>query len=341
MLSLAVMILAATQGRGLLHPSSVQLLPAECGPVQSLAWISPGALLVGGSRGISRYEPATMKCSSIVHDGEGGIGSVTNLVADGGRFYAFSLPSAQYAGLVSDGSALMTRTTSGHFVFSDIAIRGRDRFFLGRFGLDTKTGLPFPVVWKSTVPEKGEEPAEPVPVHFVHSKEAIDGLRRSAPPHTGSLAVGGDGTLYVFTALEPGVYRYRADGEALPVMGTKLTMLSLPMAELFLYRSDPTGRYRNLINKQPTVDDLLATPAGPALVVRIATATAITWELWFPGPEDVRVRIPLDLSRPGPFGHIRCDVLGLKLACLLDHPRDPESPTPGPSSLYIFDLPRR
>ena len=65
-----------------------------------------------------------------------------------------------------------------------------------------------------------------------------------------------------------------------------------------------------------------------------------TWELWYPEAEDVRWRVQLALRRPGPFGHLRCDVRQNQLACILDQPSDARSPAAGPASLYVFHLSR-
>lgn len=339
--SLAFIALLASAETTALQPVSVAALPESCGhALRAVAWSSSESVLVGGQDGVSRYSTRDRSCTILVGE-ESGLGNVFNVVVDGPIFYAFALPISQYAGLVADGSQLFARSNSGFFVISDIALHGRTRYLLGRYGMDTSSELPFPVVWRTTLPGKGEEPGKPQPLHFVHTAAAIDALRKSAPPFTGSLAVGPDGTLYIYTAMEPGVFRYRPDGTALPPLGTKLTMLTVArMADLFTYRADELGRYENLINKQPTVDDLVVTPDGPALVVRSVTNKTVTWELWYPGADDLRARVQLGLRRPGPFGHLRCDARQDQLACILDQPRNAASPEIGGASLYVFHLPR-
>jgi hypothetical protein len=265
-----------------------------------------------------------------------------NIVTDGSVFYAYAFPTPQYAGKLSDGSPLFTRTSSGHLIISDIALHGTTRYLLGYFALERETPMPFPIVWRTILPPPGQEPVPPKPVHFLHSPEAADAMRNSAPPYTGALAMGADGTLYVVTAIEPGVFAYRADGKALPPLGTDLRALTVPHLRDVVqrYRADELGRHRDLLNKQPTIDDLIITPDGPALVVRTVKGDLVSWDIWYPGTTGLRATIGLAMTRPGPFGHTRCDARGTELVCVLDQPEDPLSSELGPASLYFFHLPR-
>jgi hypothetical protein len=299
-------------------------------------------VIVGGLDGVYRYSLASRECRTLVSSGTNGIERIMNVVSSGPLFYAFAYPTPQYAGDVSDGHAMFRSRSSNFFIISDIALYGHTRYLLGQFSTDMSQTVPFPIVWRTSIPTKPHEQLKPQPVHFVHTTAALDAIRKSSPPNTGALAVDSEGTLYVFTAVEPGVFRYRADGAALSPLGTDLRELVIPrLADLFnLYRADETARYRDLINKQPTVDDLVVTPDGPALVVRTVANNQVMWALWYPKEHGVRARIPLGMTRRGPFGHTRCDVREGVLACLLGTPKNPAVPGLGPASLFIFQLPK-
>lgn len=326
-----------------LAPIAVHPLTPECGQgLVAVTWVSRDSVIVGGLDGVHRYSLTDKHCRTLVDGGTDGIERVMNVVSSGPLFYAFAFPTPQYAGDVNDGHALYQNKISGGFIFSDIALYGHTRYLLGHYSTDTSQTLPFPIVWRTSIPAHPKEHIKPEPVHFVQTAKALDAIRKSSPPHTGSLAVDGQGTLYVFTAVEPGVFRYRADGTALPPLATDLQELVIPrLADLFnLYRVDETARYRDLINKQPTVDDLVVTPDGPALVVRTVANEHVTWALWYPAEHGVRARVPLGMTRQGPFGHTRCDVREAVLVCVLGTPKNPASPELGPASLYLFHLPK-
>jgi hypothetical protein len=308
----------------------------------AVTWVSPDTVIVAGLDGVYRYSLANRDCRTLVSGGTDGIERVMNVVSSGPLFYAFAYPTPQYAGEVNDGHAVFTSKTSNFFIISDIALFGHSRYLLGQFSADMSQTLPFPIVWRTSIPTQPHEQLKHEPVHFVHTAAALDAIRKSSPPNTGVLAVDSEGTLYVFTAVEPGIFRYRADGTALPPLGTDLRELVIPrLADLFnLYRADEKARYRDLINKQPTVDDLVVTPDGPALVVRTVKDNQVTWALWYPTEHDVRARVPLGMTRRGPFGHTRCEVREGVLACVLGTPKNPAVPDLGPASLFIFQLPK-
>jgi hypothetical protein len=89
--------------------------------------------------------------------------------------------------------------------------------------------------------------------------------------------------------------------------------------------------------RQPTIDDLLDTADGLAIVVRCVEGELTWWELWFPDERATRRMIRLGLSESHRFGdHLHCDTRESRIACVfgkstaLDQPATPV--------LALFDL---
>ena len=163
----------------------------------------------------------------------------------------------------------------------------------------------------------------------------------------GAIALADDGSLSVITAVEPGVFRYGPDGKLIETLGRSFDELVLPMTSELRTRfaGDVDGRYHLLLNKQPILEDLVLTPRGPAIVVRIAEKGRTRWELWWPRA-DGRTVPPtrLGIDRIGPFGHVHCDARGTALACVGSKP-DPKKAADFRVSehvpyLWIFELPK-
>jgi hypothetical protein len=112
----------------------------------------------------------------------------------------------------------------------------------------------------------------------------------------------------------------------------------------FRYSADVAGRYREIVNRQPFGEDLIATPDGPAIVVRLAHDDRIEWELWYPNAERLERRVKLGISRRGPYGHISCDARGRDLACVYQSPETADAAVnpdqrSAPTYLVRFQLP--
>jgi hypothetical protein len=161
------------------------------------------------------------------------------------------------------------------------------------------------------------------PLHFLHNDHARD-LFRSAPGSFGGrVAIESDGTVDVITSVQPGVFRYGADGKLKEILGQSIDDLVIEsMNEIRgRFASDLENRYRLLLNTQPLIEDLVITPSGPAIVVRLAEGNRIHWELWYPVRSGgIGERIRLGIDRIGPYGHLRCDTFGSDLACAGSQP---------------------
>jgi hypothetical protein len=318
-----------------LVPSKVVTLPSPTFfAAQTLAWNSNGRLVIGTRAGILSYDPDTARFVPLVSGQKipNGIPDVVGLDSDGKSIFAFN---SDYSDLVADARSgkVTGARREPSLQIADVALRGGKLAVLG-FPLRLRTKV-FAQLWIGT-------PGAPwetfLPLHPVDGA-AEEIVRYAIPPNGGAVTFANDGTVAMISPAEPGVFRYRVDGTVLPTLGRNLRELvitRLPEA-IRGYRLDIGARYREILNKQPTVDDLISTADGLAIVVRRWSSTGAAWELWFPDTQGVRRRVQLQLSSPGVVaGHLHCSVQGARLACVFD--RRIGADKPPVNDLAIFDL---
>lgn len=185
------------------------------------------------------------------------------------------------------------------------------------------------------------------PIHRIFGdKDAVQRWRMTASPYAGAMVALPDRSIAVMTVAEPGIYRYDRTGKLMEVLGSGVDSLMLDTAKLAReYNVDVNARYVQLVNRGPLIDDLVALPDnGVAALVRTAANGKIGWELWHAGKAGFSRKQPLDLTRLGPFGHMRCESRKARLACVTDapgmqHAGKPETAGTNPR-LLLFTLPR-
>lgn len=171
------------------------------------------------------------------------------------------------------------------------------------------------------------------PLHRVLSSgEALARWRLTMHPYGGATVALPDHSVAVISSAEPGVFRYDASGKLLGVLGTGLSSLVVDSPRLAKdFGMDVIGRYREVLNRQPTIDDLVVTPRGLAILARMARGEHIQWELWRVGPSDVASVQPLEPQANGPIGHMKCESRGKRLACVTNLPNPKDAGEPGPA----------
>lgn len=183
------------------------------------------------------------------------------------------------------------------------------------------------------------------PLHQIQGgDDAVKRWRLTSSPYAGAIVAERGGTLAVMTEAETGIHRFSAEGKLVKRLGADLKELVLDtrvLTEKYAGREDLRARYENLINLQPTVDDLVSTPNGLAVLVRKAAAGKIGWQLWYvekPG----RPRTVLSQGRAGPMGHMRCEARDWRMACVGSFPATDSGPDLSKSIdrplLLIYDL---
>jgi len=332
-----------------LRPISSHRLPKILGDeVRDVAWLDEGSLLLASNRGVFRY---VLKTGAVKEVLAGvpvpeGLSEPMAIATDGETLEAVSpYSSGTFALRLKDHKRLLAQQ-SHKVIASDVAVRGARVCFLGfagaSFGDVTSTTAVFCGGF-------GDSWAELKPLHTIHAGPAAATIyRASVPPYAGSIVIEPDGVIDVITSAESGVYRYSPAGSVIGVLGSRLNELVLDNAEDIIkqYAVDVDKRYRALLNMRATTDGLVATPDGPAIVVRLAAHDVIHWELWYPEVAGGATRrFGLGIERQGPFGHLRCNTRGDRMACVGSAPDAADAVNPRKSeaspTLWLFRFPRQ
>jgi hypothetical protein len=336
---LAGLIVAAAT-TATLAPRSATALPTAIGRVAAdVTWESADSVLIATNQGVHRYSLRTRATDRLIAATPlpDGLPDPEAVSSDGASVMTTShLSIGGYAMRLSDRKRLSANRVN--LLPLDVAVRGQRACILA-FQMSVETDE---AVWCGPVDKSWLKYA---PVHRLTSGQTI--LRRSTQRLGGAIALGVDGSLTVITSAEPGVFHYGPDGKLIEVSGQSFDELVFAgMSELRdRFSMDVDGRYRLLLNKQPIIEDLVLTPQGPAIVVRIAEKERVRWELWWPRA-DGRVVPPtrLGIDRIGPYGHLQCDARGTSLACVGSNPDQKKAADFHVSEfvpyLWIFELPK-
>ena len=314
---------------------------------RSVAWLDAGRLIVAGTSGVRVLSLRDGTWSQLISTAPvpDGLTDPLSISTDGRSVVASNgFERSQFACRVDNGNRLFARVDP-HFMIVDLAVAGTKIYVLGwpadPMGPNNPDGI---AVWRGGLSPLFEKFQ---PFHRIQSgPEAVRIFNDSLPVFGGAMAVEPDGTFDVITTAEPGVFQYSPDGTLRRRLGAQLGELVMRrMHDInFTYGTDPTARYREVMNRQPTVDDLVVTPDGPAIVVRIANKDVIEWELWYPNATRIDRRVKLGISRRGPFGHLACDTHDRDLACVYQVPETAQAAVTVnqsmfPSYLVQFKLP--
>lgn len=332
------LVAAAT---GTLAPRTANPIPAAIGRYAAdVAWENADALLIASDKGVVRYSLRNGAAEQLVSRTPlpDGLPDPLIVASDGTSLVTVShLALGGYAMRLADRKRLSAMRVD--LLPFDAAVRGQ-RACLLAFRMKQSTDE---AVWCGPVDKSWLKYA---PVHRLRSGQAA---YRNAfvNARAGAVALAEDGSLYVVTSVEPGVFHYAPDGKRIETLGQSFDELVRPSTYELRTRfaTDVDGRYRLLLNTQPILEDLVLTPRGPAIVVRIAEKARIRWELWWPRA-DGRTVPPtrLGIDRIGPFGHIQCDARGTSLACVGAKPDQKQAAdfrvSESAPYLWIFELPK-
>ncbi len=304
-----------------LAPVSVR--PLEGPLVTGVAWLDGTHVLLAGAAGVRKFSLDDATSSGVIASVAlpDGIPYPLAVVSDGRTVVASNgFERTQFAWNAAKGQRLFARSSMSPLVI-DLAV-SRDRLDILAWPVDG-AGANNPdgvAVWRGGVNYRFNEFK---PLHRITSgPESVAIFNESLPMYGGALAVEKNGTLDVITAAEPGVFQYSPDGVLLRRVGARLGELVMHrMHDINVtYSTDTVSRYTKVINQQPTIDDLITTPEGPAIVVRLVKDNVVGWELWYPNDERLEKRVKLGISRLGPFGHLSCDAREADLACVYQAP---------------------
>lgn len=335
---LAGLVLAATAGS--LAPRVGVALPGAVGRVAlDVSWESADGLLIATEAGVHRYSLRDRTVQKIVPITPlpDGLPYPETIASDGTTVFATSfLSMGGYALRLADRKRRFAMRE--RFVPLHAAVRGQRVCLLAlQIGVRNDEA-----VWCGIL---GEPWSRYKLVHRVSSGQKI--FREAWSRFGGAIALGEDGSLTVATTAERGVFRYAPDGTLIDTSGQSFGELVMAsMSELrTLFEGEPDDGYRLVFNTQPTIDDLVLTPRGPAIVVRIAEKDRIRWELWWPRADNRAIPpTRLEIDRIGPFGHLHCDARGTSLACVGSNPDRKRAADFRISelvpTLWVFELPK-
>lgn len=343
----ALTALAAVAAEPTLKPETVRKLPERFGrDPRDVAWEDAGHLFVASNRGVLRYSLDGGRLEEVLAAAPvpDGLSEPMAIGTDGRTLEAVSaISSGSYAMRLADRKRLLAQQ-SHRALAADVAVRG-DRVCFLIYMSPPASEEEKSIAVSCGAP--GNSWSELKALHSIRSTEGRAIYRASTPPHSGALVMEADGTVDVITSGQPGIYRYSPTGAPMETLGAHLNELVLTEAEDILrnYGSDVDRRYRAVLDTRAMIDDLINTPAGPAIVVRLAEKDLIRWELWFADRSGGAARrVRLGISRYGPFGHLRCDSRGARIACLTSIPPKSEAADPPRSQqwpvLFLFTLPK-
>ena len=319
-------------------PQIARELPSpQFSGTQSVAWLDSRQVLIGtGERGVLSYDIARGAASPLVPGSAlpHGIPGVEKVDTDGTTVVAFNSDRSDIAFDVKQRKIVHARRKITMRIL-DIAVHGGRVAVLGFSPNASTKGKA--VLWLGEIGAPWEETT----LLHASSKTDEDYFLYAFAPHGGAVRFLDPETIAFITPAEPGVFRRRVDGRQLPRLGAgmnELVMRNLPDM-MKLYNEDVEKRYAKVVNRQPSIDDLVVTSDGPAVVVRRWSAGKVWWELWYPNERNVarRVRLGIQDTRVA-GGHLRCDASGRMLACVFG--RQTKVYQPDRPHFVLFDLTR-
>lgn len=320
----------------------------------SIAFPNENEVLIGWSEGVTSIALKDGSAKIVIPSGTApdGISRVRRVRSDGKSVAAFN-QLEEYILRLEDGKRLLSRRV-GDFVVIDLVLSGDTIFMLGNPAAADFSKLENPggvALWCLAPPTDWRMSWRKLkPIHRLsYGEEAKGTFLVSRSPYGGALALEPDGSIWVITASEPGLYHYTKEGRLLDVLAHELDDLVIRRmheAER-VYKTDLDRRYGEVLNRQPILDDLVMTPDGPALVVRRGDGNGLRWSLLYPSRTKVRAEFPLALDGRGPFRHLACAAHGARLACLVGTALHPEAKASEGMKAFeetfevvLFDLPK-
>lgn len=342
---LSAVLLSAIAAASPLKPVASIDLSSQGTFASDVAWLSDDEVLVALLHGgVARVAIGAKKVAQWVPQGElpGGAPYPELVATDGRLVMVLGAGNRSYMFRTRDGKYL-DGYGGGRLYPRGVAVVDGKAIYMGWMGRagDDSTLLRG-VLWTQ---EPGEELSEH-PIHRIFGgDDAVRRWRMTASPYAGSMVALPDKSVAVMTVAEPGIYRYR-DGKLVEILGSGVDSLLLDSVKLTReYNVDVTARYVQLVNRGPMIDDLVATGGnGVAALVRVASNGTVGWELWYAAKSGFPRKVPLETKRLGPFGHMRCESRGMRLACVTNMPGmqqagKPETAGANPR-LLLFTLPR-
>jgi hypothetical protein len=161
---------------------------------------------------------------------------------------------------------------------------------------------------------------------------------------TGAVRFFPDGRFAVALGVEPGVKLFDANRRLLRTWPTdKLgyeDRCTLPEDQSIALGSDLKGR-TDWVNRRQMLDEMLALPEGPLLVIRKATPKGTEWRgVLLPLTGGPPLDVTLPISSPSRLAHVKADLRGDRVAFLITEHTLPKEARPVPTRVVIARLQR-
>lgn len=344
-MTLTAFILTAALTLAPLKPAQTIDLSAQGSAASDVTWLGDNDLLValaiGGVAQVS-LDPARVKLWLPQGDLPDGVPSAELIASDGDLVVVMGGGQRNYVFRKRDGRPI-DGFLGGPLNPRGLAVSRNTAFYMGWI---TKNGTDEDqqrgVLWRQAPGGKLSER----PIHrIVSGDDALARWRLTMHPYGGSMVALADGSIGVIDSAEPGIYRYDAQGKLVEVLASGLDSLVVDSPRLVKsYARDIVGRYDDVLDRQPSIEDLVVTPSGLAILVRVADEGRVGWQLWHPGKSDVQRIRPLEPKVNGPIAHMKCESRGNRLACVTNRPNPEQARQPGPAAsnptLFVYRLDR-
>lgn len=328
-----------------LKPAQTIDLSAHGAAASDVTWLSDDELLVALAKGgVARVSLDHARVTSWLPQGElpDGVPSAELIASGGDLVVVMGGGRRNYVFRKRDGTYIDGHM-GGPLNPRGLAVSSNTAFYMGwvtRMGTDDDQQRG--VLWSQT---PGGTLSERPMHRIVSGEDALARWRLTMHPYGGSMVALQDGSIGVITSAEPGIFRYDAQGKLLGILGSGIESLVVDSARLVKsYGRDVVGRYDDILDRQPSIDDLVVTPSGLAILVRVAEGGRIQWQLWHPGQNEVQRIRPLEPKLHGPIGHMKCESRGARLACVTNRPSAEQARQPGPAAsnptLLVYRLDR-
>lgn len=344
-MTLTAFVLAAAVTLAPLKPAQTIDLSKHGVGAADVTWLSDRDLLVALAKGgVVRVSLDGPRVTEWLPQGEipHGVPSPELIATDGDLVVVMGGGRRNYVFRKRDGTHVDGHT-GGPLNPRGLAVARNTAFYIGwvtRMGTseDQQRG----VLWS----QPAGKPLIDRPIHrIVSDGDALARWRLTMHPYAGSMVALDDGSIAVITSAEPGIYRYDADGKLAGILGSGIESLVVDSPALVKsYGRDVVGRYDAILDRQPSIEDLVAAPEGLAILVRVADGPRIQWQLWYPGASEVKGIQPLEPKLHGPIAHMKCEARRDRMACVTNRPDAEQARQPGPAAsnptLFVYRLAR-
>ena len=201
----------------------------------------------------------------------------------------------------------------------DLDVHGNRLLLLGARRDGEKTWAPDgAIAWLGSLDRRLEDLQ---PVLYSRTPHA-DGMAQCHFFDHGAVRFLADGSFVVIPGVEPGVFLFGADGKLRHAWEAADAGIDTGCGPAqgeaqATFARDWRLRYTAFLNRQRILDDVVALPAGPGLIVRTVSAGVTRWQLTVLRPGQVARSYPLPVTSGTGFGHLRADARDGVLALLL------------------------